>query len=71
MYRRLSVPLLISDSGITCAGVDGRIPNPILAKPGYKLLEMADWDYNSSVFLLDTFIAEVPIPLHTALHCAW
>lgn len=28
-------------------------------KPGYKLLQMADWDYNSTVYLLDNFITEV------------
>ena len=39
--------------------MDGDLTDPTLKTPGYKLLEQADWDYNSTVYLLNDFIAEV------------
>ena len=40
------------------AGVNGMLSDPSLRKPGFKLITTADWDYNSTVFLLDDFITQ-------------
>lgn len=46
-------------AGAKLAGLNGTLSDPTLMQPGYKILSMADWDYGSTVYLLDNFIKEV------------
>ena len=42
-------------------GVNGTLSEASLYVPGFKLITTADWDYNSTVFLLDDFVYQVLI----------
>ncbi len=58
---RVACTFRCSESNWPAEGVDGDLTDPTLKTPGYKLLEQADWDYNSTVYLLNDFIAEVSL----------